>query len=476
MSNQQLNFGIKISTEGGTASAAEAEKVKGAFTSIGTAAEQANQKVAQSSRQAIDRLAEMAGVSSGTADVLRSLPIGYGFVAAAIGTLAKAAVDGAAEIKAMNLAIGKGGDISGQSAASLRALSADLASHSQLTIAQSRNVAIALAESGQIGAAAFDKITRLAGDYARVMGTDVAKIGPELVKVFADPVRGAEMLNQQLHFLSAAELDRIEHLARTGNLSAAQVELEEKLSAALDRIKPKLTALGQAWDSVKGASSKAWDTMMGLGREESITDRLEALYKRIRDVQAMGAGARNLPTDKQAPALMQEAMRLEEQRDAESGGRAVAAAAAEKNRNDMTVKGLRDQLVLKYKVKEIDDQIALARKSGGSVADTDLLVAALEAKKAELLKPKNVKADRSFSDAAVVQAEQYADLYKQGIRYVDGVNQQFEAGRKLSEGEKILATAKAHLTAAQYGEIEALVSGSAARDKWLQQEEEARKQ
>lgn len=408
MSDRQLNFGISLTATGGAATAAEAEKVKTSLAGIGTAAKQSNREIEQSSRDAISQIAEMSGATGEMASVLRSVPVVYAAIAVSVGVVAKAYADGAAEINAMNIAIGRGGDISGQSAASLRALSADLATHSQLTIAQSKNVAIALAESGRIGEAAFWKITRMAGDYAKVMGTDVAKLGPELVKIFSDPVKGAETLNQQLHFLSAAEMDHIEHLTRIGNVTAAQIELEEKLGNTLDRIKPKLGAIEQAWNAAKGAASAAWDGMMGIGREESLTDRLDKVYKRIKDVQAMGDGARNLPSNKQLPALMQEAMRLEEQRDAQSSDRLKASVAAEQNRNDMVVKGLRDQLTLKYRIKEIDDQIALAKKSSRSVADTDLLVAALEDKKAKLLTPKKQPKEKGYEDASVEANKNYA--------------------------------------------------------------------
>lgn len=51
MTNRQLNFGIRIATEGGAASAAEAEKVRASFAGIGVAAEQANRKIEMSARQ-----------------------------------------------------------------------------------------------------------------------------------------------------------------------------------------------------------------------------------------------------------------------------------------------------------------------------------------------------------------------------------------------------------------------------------------
>jgi hypothetical protein len=51
MSDRNLNFGISLTATGGAAAAAETEKVKASLAGIGTAAEQANRKVAQSAGQ-----------------------------------------------------------------------------------------------------------------------------------------------------------------------------------------------------------------------------------------------------------------------------------------------------------------------------------------------------------------------------------------------------------------------------------------
>lgn len=80
------------------------------------------------------------------------------------------------------------------------------------------------------------------------------------------------------------------------------------------------------------------------------------------------------------------------------------------------------------------------------------------------LPEKNSKGDGT-DDFARQQAKEYVTLYESALKYVDTVNLQEQAGHKLTEGERILALAKSHLTEAQYREVEALVAGTAGRER-----------
>lgn len=362
--------------------------VRGDVSGLKQAIEESKRTLDDLKQDVVSRAGEMSGASSNLTSVLSRLPAAQLAVAASTMVMAKAYLDGVREIEAMNIALGKSGNISGQSVAGLHALAVELADDSRLTISQAKEVTTALAASGQVGAAAFRNITLLAGDFARVMGTDVAAVAPELAKLFSDPAKGAEELNKSMHFLSGAELAHIEHLARMGEVTAAQNELAGKLRERLDEIAPALNRVDAAFDRVKKTAAGAWDAMMGLmvgGKDTK--SQLDALYARIKDVEAMGSTAKNLPTDKQLPALYQQALQLEERLAKESGQRLADSAHAEQNRNEQTLKALRERLLLSEKIKVIDDQIAMARKTGNQ----DDLITALERQKAKLFEVRQGK-------------------------------------------------------------------------------------
>lgn len=306
--------------------------------------------------------AEVTGLSEGAVAAVATLgAVAVGVSAIAV-TMFTAYRDGKREVEAMNLAIERSNGYVGASRDQMRALAGEMATHSQLTIDQAKDIATALAASGRIGAGAFEKVGRMAGDFARVMGTDVAKVGPELIKLFDDPAQGAERLNRQMHFLSAAELDHIEHLVRMGEVTQAQTLLADKLGTRLGEIAPKLGILERGWNGVQGAASKAWDAMMGIGREQTTKQRLDAVYDRIIEVQAMGAGARNLPTGKQLPALRQEVLKLQEQLAAETQKVWEKSQAAEQNRNEQDSRDLVKRYSISARAADIDADILRLEK------------------------------------------------------------------------------------------------------------------
>ena len=346
---------------------------------------EAKSQIADLKEKVVDHASQMTGASRGFIDALLKIPVPLLAVGAAAAVLGKAAHDGSAEVKAMTLAIAQGGAISGQTAASMRALADDMASTSQLTIAESKAIGQAMASSGQIGAAAFRHVGEIAGDFARVMGTDIKSIGPTLVKLFGDPAKGAEELNKRLHFLSAAELDRIEHLVRTGEVTQAQIVLSDKLGATLAEIAPKLGIIESAWAGVKGVASQAWDAMMNVGRETTVKAKLDAVLAQIKDAEGSPIMRGMLPQ------LMQRAAKLQDQMDAESQRSADKASAAEQNAREQTARQRINRETQAGQLRAIDDDITFFKTMIGKVDGAADEVKVLQEKRAKLLAAKDSK-------------------------------------------------------------------------------------
>ena len=331
--------------------------IRGRVSGVKEAAGEARDTIRDLKEDVVSRAAEMAGVSGNLARTVAGVGTAFLAVGAAAYGTWKAYSDGKAEVREMNLAIAKTGEYSGQSVTSLRSLAAEMASTSTVTVGEAKAIETALASSGQIGAAAFRQVSLVAGDFARVMGTDVAKVGPELVKLFDDPAKGAAELNRTMHFLSATELEHIEHLQRMGEVTAAQAELAGKLKDRLGEITPQLGTLERAWDAVKGASSRAWDAMMGIGRENTTKQKLDAVLQQIKDAESS-------PTMRgSVPSLMQKALQLQDKMEAEAQKRYDANQSAEQNRRDQQARSLANRLSPSARSAAIDDEITLLQKS-----------------------------------------------------------------------------------------------------------------
>ena len=408
------------------------------------------------------RLGELAGVSGELAQSIstKAHPAVLAFVVT-VGTLVKAYVDGRAEIKAMNLALDMTGNIAGQSAASLRALAGDMAG-AGATVGETKKLLTELAGSGQIGAAAFAQVGDAAVAYARATGQSLAEVTPQMVRLFSDPAKGAEELNAKMHFLSVAEAEHIQSMQRQGDVTGAQIELSRALEARMTEIVPKLGAVEAAWKGIQAAGSKAWDAMMGIGREPDTAALLAAARAKESSLGGYEAYYKGSDAAARRLAAHQEVLRLEQQLEDEANKRWAEGEQAKQNQREQSAQAMAASYSKTLQIRKLQDERVLAQ----SIQDENVRLETIRAIEEKIAKIKSkgtggakaTQEAREFQDAASVQAKAYADLYTAGAKYAQGVEQQLVAGRKLTEGEKILATAKDKLTAAQYAEVEAVAA------------------
>lgn len=276
-----------------------------------------------------------------------------GTAALAAAGLGVAMAAGARESAAMQLALDATSNYAGQTVGSMQALATQMAESGKVSVGTAKSITMELAASGKIGQGAFDSIAESAADFARVTGTEVAKVAPELVKLFEDPAKGAENLNEKMHFLTVAEIEQIKTLQEMGKQTEAQTVLAERLNAKLATIPENLGILERAWRAAGNAASSAWDKMKGVGREktnlENINEIAQDLERGTTDAYGGDSGAR--------AALS----RLLAQQVAEYQRTKSAAAAAEQNARDQQAQALIRENSKGYKADEIRSKIAMVK-------------------------------------------------------------------------------------------------------------------
>jgi hypothetical protein len=107
-----------------------------------------------------------------------------------------------------------------------------------------------------IGGGLFKDLGKLAADYAKATGQEVPQAARELGKAFADPARGAQLLEDRLGKLTSAQLLQIESLTRQGNVAGAQRVLYDALKSsvkgladdAMTPLQRSTNALGNSWE------------------------------------------------------------------------------------------------------------------------------------------------------------------------------------------------------------------------------------
>ncbi|UIM99570.1 phage tail length tape measure family protein [Yersinia ruckeri] len=227
-----------------------------------------------------------------TLTALRSIisPVGLAVVATAatVGVLAYAYYKAEQEQQAFNRSLILTGNYAGKTTGELQALARSLSGKgvSQSTLA---NALAQTAGTGAFTGSAVDMIAHAAAQLEQATGASIDSTIEQFKRLQKDPVAAVKALDDQLHFLTATQLEQILTLASQGReQEAARVATEAYASAINSRtaeIKGNLGSLETAWDAVKNAAGKAWNAMLDVGRETSTGDKLEATRRQLEDAQ-----------------------------------------------------------------------------------------------------------------------------------------------------------------------------------------------
>ena len=178
------------------------------------------------------------------------------------------------------------GRAAGVTVSAIERIAEGSASAGGVSVAAARDMTAAFLATGKIAAANFEGLIRVVKNYATTTGTDIAGATKELASAFADPVRGADSLDEKLSFLDDKTRQYVRTLADHNDRTGAQRVLLDALKGSLADAAERATLLGRAWDFVGRMASNAYDA---LGRAISrVLDRapIEERLKELRDQRA----------------------------------------------------------------------------------------------------------------------------------------------------------------------------------------------
>lgn len=195
------------------------------------------------------------------ASTMLKLGVAIGIPAAAVGTLSAAFLAQREANRQLEISVSGIGAASGESADSLRALADANRDAGKLTAGAAREMAGAYAETGRIGGQVIGQLIADTRAYATVTRQDAKAATSELAKAFADPAKGAELLNSKLGLLDDGTMRYIQTLLEQNRATDAQLVLADALSRRLEGTASSVSVLGGAWDVVKRKAADAWEWM-----------------------------------------------------------------------------------------------------------------------------------------------------------------------------------------------------------------------
>lgn len=182
------------------------------------------------------------------------------------------------------------GRASGATVGNIESIAVQNSSPSGLSVNEARNLATALAATGKVGVDAIGPIVALGHDFAATYGVDAKEATEILAKAFADPVQGAQDLNQRLGFLDAGTKDLISSLVIQGQRQQAVAILTDALKSSLLSASEVTSAWGHVWTVTGNAVSGFFDQVgrgadLLVGGRGSLQGQINGLTTELLELQ-----------------------------------------------------------------------------------------------------------------------------------------------------------------------------------------------
>lgn len=320
--------------------------------------------------------------------LLTPLRVAIGGAAAAVGTLGLAFYEGSKQSKAFADAVTLSGNFAGQTEGAFNSMTKSIAASSKATIGDVREFAQALIATGEIGPTVFSAATTAAVGYARATGKTAAEVAKDFSDMARSPAKWAAEHNRAFNDITSAQLDAIKAFEQNGRAADAQGVIYEALNARFPKLQANLGLIDRALQTGASAWSTFWNAAQGIGRAETIEDRLDSVAKKLKalrsgDQSTFGVvvprGGFGAQRDEQISALeIERGGLLREQGTAFAKAQAAAEdAAAQKDAQaagafvDNMLKRAKSVGALKKALEEAQAQFNARARVGSPVSEVD---------------------------------------------------------------------------------------------------------
>lgn len=393
----------------------------------------------------------------------------YTLAAGAVGALALAYYQGTEETEAMTNAIIANGNAAGTSASQLANFAAQVGK-GNATVGEAAAVLTQLASAGNPLTTLYTSITASALNWSKMTGQSITEVVESFNDLAKDPVAAVKKLDDQLHFLTAAQYANIQSLQEQGRtMDAARVATEAYANALATRsaeMEQNLGYVERAWNLVKGAAKGAWDAMLDVGRGDTLEQQLSKAFDRLNQLTANGRNA-----EVEDPFRYEEAMKEiaglqakiaeEGQKQLEQMTNNVLQTAGKKGVdtiNSIFTSAQTQTEKLQKQLTDLDKARAAALKAGGFTAEEETKYAA--ARKNIEQQIADIKEREAKKNAPKGQNKGVSEADNTASRLLAQYDPAAQAARTLTkeESQLQLALSKGKITREEYGKALAQAS------------------
>lgn len=244
-----------------------------------------------------------------------------GGITAAVYGLGKAWYDGQKEGEEFNRQLSLTGHYAGVTAGQLWTLSRAISGNG-ITQHAAAGALAQVVGSGAFRGNDIGMVARAAAQMERSVGQSVSDTINQFKRLKDDPVNAAKALDNELHFLTATQLEQIRVLGEQGRSSdAARIAmsaLAEETGRRTADIDNNLNALGSTLKYLSDLWSRFWDAAMNIGREDSLDEQISALQEKVSRAKRLPwtASSSQVEYDQQRLNELQEKKRQKDLQDA----------------------------------------------------------------------------------------------------------------------------------------------------------------
>lgn len=317
-----------------------------------------------------------------TAARLAALGLGAG-----IAYVAYQAYQGAQQSRNLQRSLILTGNAAGLTEGSFNSMAAGIARSTRSLVSDSRDTLQQLVNTGRFSGDTL----RLAGEAAQGLSKATGQSTDEIVKSFVNLAggvgKGAESLNQQYNFLTAAQISQIKTLEDQGNAQQALAVTFGALSTRTKEVAEDTGLLATRWREVKAAIDGAVEAARSVGRDKTVEDQLAPLMRDLADAQRrIGNGVGGNPIEQffidrakeEAAALQLQIDKLNAKKAAQDRVAQGQADDAARTRAQVQFGNeLEGTLSRQIRLEREQDRIRkLGASAGASIADVNKLLAA----------------------------------------------------------------------------------------------------
>lgn len=380
---------------------------------------------------------------------LRGLGIAglMGGIAGALWGLGKAWYEGSKEATEFNKQLILTGRYAGKTTDQLMTLAKSVSGNG-ITQHDAAGALAAVVGSGAFTGDAAEMVARTAAKMEYAAGQSVDETVNQFKRLAQDPVSAAKELDKSLHFLTAAQLEQIQTLSEQGRTTeaagVAMAAYSAEMNSRADEITDSLGWLESAWKGLGDAAEWTWDKMLGIGRPDTIEEKIAAQKQAISNAQRGGL-MYGINPDPDADKKLQQLEEEKYQRD--------VAAARKKGEQDAEERNKRrneDNRALnrENETEEMRHQRALQGINARQYADQKVRNEAVERENKrhrKALERQNRPRGRGVHDDESTRLLTQA-AEKQARLQADTEQARLSSNEKLTDSEKQLAALKARIS------------------------------